>query len=212
MVQLVFFRMGPDITFKHTKIPSACTVPGCWEHAEIPVCNTCTLQLRGISARQAWISPSWHWTPADQQPVLWKAFITNLPCIKDFDADEHEMLSFKLPHNSVLWAFTPPKLRVYSTSVTEPHRQFMQTCRLAWLCLSRLHAEVKNCRPSKNNDPYLQNKTGLTSSPTHRKKRNTSNEQPDLAKTLPYVVLASVYFPCWALRQKVVGWEGGNSI
>lgn len=85
-------------------------------------------------------------------------------------------------------------------------------CCLAWHCLSRLHAEAKNSYWAKNNDPYIRNNTALTSSPTHRKKRNTSNDQSNPAKTLPYVVLASVYFPHWALWQKVVGWEGGNSI
>lgn len=161
--------MGPDITFKCTKISSACTVPGCWEHAEIPVC---TLQLGGISARQDWISPSWYWTPADQQPVLWKAFITNLPCLKDLDADN--MRCWALNYHTIQW-FEHSHLQ--NSGCTQHQRLSLtdsscKPCRLAWLCLRRLHAEVKNCRPSKYNDPYLQNKTGLTSSPTHRKEKH----------------------------------------
>lgn len=36
----------------------------------------------------------------------------------EVDIDEHESLSFTLPHNSVLWTSTLPKLKLYSTSMT----------------------------------------------------------------------------------------------
>lgn len=188
------------ITFKCAKIPSTCTVPGCWEHAEIHGCNTCTLSnSKQFGHRQQDRPGSLLVDIKHQQTNNWfyEKFLSQISCLKDLDIDE--------PHNSCFEHSHPQSSSYIQHQWLSPTDSSCKPCCLAWLCLSRLHAEAKNCHWSKNNDPCIWNNTVLTPSPTHRKKKNTSNEQPNLAKTLPYVVLASVYFPCWALWQKVVG-------
>lgn len=138
----------------------------------------------------------------------------------EVDTDECESLSFKLSHNSVLWASILPKLKLYSTSMTLSSTDTL--CKpwcLMWLCLSRLRAEAKTCCWPKNNDPYIRNNIiVLTSSPSHRKRKNTSNDQLNVAKTLPYVMWPQFIFPAELYDSKwqdekvatAYGWGGIN--
>lgn len=116
------------ITFKCTKTLPTRAVPGFWEHAGSCLRYTHTPnsvalwpQLRGQPRTSLARHTAHQCTELHKlgSGFIKKAFITNLPCLKQKLTQKNTSLSFKLSHNSVLWASILPKLKLYSTSVTE---------------------------------------------------------------------------------------------